>query len=310
MAVRKTTTTTVTGPREYALSKGKVVGTTQSRITITRSSPNYGKAIDLLKLPVFMLLFWLLVLAPFFTVMTTIQDGKIILADAFNVNYGINISPGESLYDITYLNNSLQTIGTGIYGVTTNSEWSFTNKIEIQNNDIIFYGYENVTIIWFYNSNSEIIKTYRSQLISSTWPFQTSRPSTWDNSFIPQDAVYFAFASIKISQTSDANKPDLISFATFQTIEPAYSQQTIFVSQNNYYDIMENARTAQYGNPFEFVNFLLQLPNMVGNSKPLAFLGIDASFSDMNQQVLEIRASGYQGLLDLFKVLNPVRWFE
>jgi hypothetical protein len=200
MAVRKTTTTTVTGPREYALSKGKVVGTTQSRITITRSAPDYRKAIDLLRLPVFMLLFWLLVMAPFFTIMTTVSDGKIILADDFQL-------------------------------------------LTVNDSDLTLYTY------------------------------------TFENGG-------YLFASGN----------------SYTDINGQF--------RKSYYDIMENARTAQYGNPFEFVNFLLQLPNMVGNSKPLAFLGIDASFSDMNQQVLEIRASGYQGLLDLFKVLNPVRWFE
>jgi hypothetical protein len=69
---------------------------------------------------------------------------------------------------------------------------------------------------------------------------------------------------------------------------------------------MENARTAEYLNPFGFINFILDLPQVVGNFKPLQIVGVDNTLGEITDTVNSWRAqiSPYNWI----KYLNPINW--
>jgi hypothetical protein len=444
---RKTTTTTVTGERAYAVKKGRVVGTTQKTTSITRSR-DLGSAISVLKLPVFVLLFWLLVLAPFFTVMTKFENGKVLLADEFttsiliesdtlnivatfnntlnlldlsgniiwsnsfgNTQWGVDFDNdgniyvsgwdrlfkkydplGNQIFSISYpinftsdlrdlkFNNdhiylSIDNFDYAKYDLNGNLIWKFTNhtssiyNLAFDNDDNIGSVSEDGTFRKVSPNGSQICSFNAGALLYSV----TSDGSNWyigyqngdlrklDNqcnslsnvslgSFIYDlkfynNHIYVASSTFRKYSTTLSLvenktfatgirgldfKNDLILLGltngTFLQLDNNYNiLSTISVSGTNndltsfryidstvinrsYYDIMENARTAQYANPFEFVTFILSLPSLIADSRPLAFLGINTTTSQMNNAVQQARSITTRGIFRLTPILNPFRW--
>jgi hypothetical protein len=286
---RKTTTTTVTGERAYALKKGRVVGTTQKTTSITRSR-DLGNAIDTLKLPVFVLLFWLLVLAPFFTVMTKFENGQVLLADKFTLT-----EPSNGFvrldYEVNYLLNTfIDTDGSYL----SFSSYTSTEPIQIIADSIIIEDPLDVTILIFYENSTMI---------------QYSEPQTGliiSEPVIPSNATHFALVGYKLD-FAPWTPHVLVSEQDFIDNKKEY-EGFIFQSGIDYYQIMENARTAEYGNPFEFITFILSLPSLIADSRPLAFLGINTTTSEMNDAVQKARSITTIGNFRLTPILNPFRW--
>jgi len=258
--------------------------------------------IDVIKLPVFVLLFWLLVMGPFFTQMTKIENGQVVLADEFTFTE-IDIPGDQTPYNIQYIQNSVYAGDTDNF--FTNSSYNRTNKIDIINNSIFFINYEFITVILFWDENDNYLGIYGddpTDFFKDAGVYLGNRPNEWNNSFIPSNASKFAFQSQ--SGTLFDYFPRNIPFATFQTIEA--ESRTSSIIAVDYYQIMENARTTEYANPFGFMIFILELPQIIGEFKPLQFVGVDNTVGEITNTINGIRArvSPYNFL----QYLNPVNW--
>lgn len=290
MAVRKSTTTTVTGPTQYAVKKGRVVGTTRTTTSITKTPPRIGQTLELLRLPVYMLLFWLLVMAPFFTVMTTVQDGRVILADEFRVQestefpeelsgyywyyFGVD---NPNFYNIQNQDGSLTTTGWG-------GQWTYESDhilFEIFGGNTFLNIYGNIDNFDNINLNFETIAggTNNSaiQLISWNNPnFSNFEVTTIINDNNTNLVSIVTSVSIEVHKNKDvfvfsvngggANGSSRTrEVKLFELTFDDFGFSSLIIPEITYYDIMENARLADYQNVDSFTNIFYTIPRMASS---------------------------------------------
>ncbi len=321
--------------------------------------------IDLIKLPVFVLLFWLLVMGPFFTTMTKFENGQVLLADDFRTEY-LEITSG-SCYLSFEGPNSLINLGTlGSWWSQNGSNFSYEMIVDIpsgggyvinyyngatgglellynreskdfitvvygndgkeERNDLTSAGLSGISKLKIEYSNFEIKYFINDSFISSS-NIKNQNPSTFSNlttdiliGALSADGLFDMydlkiyngsnlFLHYDFSECSGNTLNDLVN-SNDATISNATwnGVPTSTIIDRSYYQIMENARIAEYGNPFEFITFILSLPRLISETKPLAFLGINTTTSEMNDAVQQARSITSLGNFRLAPILNPFRW--
>jgi hypothetical protein len=245
-------------------------------------------------------MFFLLLLlsAPFFIIQTKNDATGRVLADDFKqLSYFVQ---EDELYNITFVDNSLYDNSSGTLISSTN--WARTDRIPLLNNSIRILDVSYITALLFWDD--DIYIGYYIGYIGQSGP-DPKRISEFITEYpdIPSGTTHFALMALKIS--SPGWNPDSISFANFSTTQIEYEGDFNLVVQD-YYDVMENARTADYINPFGVFNFILNLPQIIGNFKPLAIVGVDESVSEITDTVNSWRAqiSPYNWI----KYINPINW--
>lgn len=249
---------------------------TPSGITKTVSR---GSTWSIVKLPVYVLLTWLLILGPIFAVQTTFENGRVVLAEQFTFQQ----TPEST---ITVLNNyDLLFYTDTIWRPDNGSEFTSvgdhrTQKVEIINNSVIIQDFSNIEWINFYNGS-----TFIGWFGQPNGPTFSPYIDDFDNFYVPNGATHFAIVAVQ----NNAFWTISVSFSEFQNNESFY-ETTITQSaiDRDYYQIMENARTAEYGNIFSAFEFLLNIPSIISNSQPLAFVGNNNTFSQLWDTITNI----------------------
>jgi hypothetical protein len=287
--------------------------TQKTSMSITKDITPRGVQWNLLKLPVYIILFWLLILGPIFAVHTTFENGKFILAEDFRILYPdsefqVITSSVITTPTLTYQDNLHYFLNGGSDFSDSSYSRSLKAPIPSDMTHILSDNLKASFIVFWDTSNNWMTTWYGADV-----GFGTRLGPIDTNIFeIPSNAGYFAIQSFKSSSSGWQNSP--ITFAELQTFNPRF-QKIVFtdteiaiVSERSYYDIMENARTAEYLNLFGAIEFVLNLPNLLGESKPLAFIGVQNTFSEILETVTETTRMVGNITFDGLRRLNPIGW--
>jgi hypothetical protein len=213
-----------------------------------------------------MFMIFVLISAPFFAVQTE-QDGiNRVLSDEFNIT--ISFQP----YSIDFIPNEAYSSQDAT--VVSTTDWIRTDFIEIQNDSIIIDG--EYTLILFFDQYYDYIGYYGTtsgQLLGQIGEYLGEGDIS---QYIPNFARYFA---IQGSLTSSTWSNLIVSFQTFENTSLEYS----VISVKDYYQIMENARTADYANVDSFTNVFYTIPMIATNITETyqRFIGWTQNVSDV-----------------------------
>jgi hypothetical protein len=271
--------------------------TQKTSMSITRDITPRGVQWNVLKLPVYVILFWLLILGPIFAVQTTFENGKVVLADDFRYTLG---SSDLNLYDFDHINLSFWSI---LGDLSSDGTSMRTDVLPIVNGSIIFDDYTKVTKInWFDGpNNDDMIAFSLIDSVTRDW----RRLLYWQDFSSNIPSIYPGATHFSLDVTNLGDTLPNVSFSDFSNNEVNYS---LFFPANDYYDIMENARTAEYLNIFGVFEFVLNLPNIFGESKPLAFIGVDNTTSEIWDIVTDITGIVGNITFDGIRRFNPIGW--
>jgi hypothetical protein len=218
---------------------------------------------NLTKLSGSIFMVFVLISAPFFAIQTR-QDGiNRVLADEFQIRSSDIISANKVYYSLNTLNNDTQRYlyesGASIISSSSGTEYSSVKQI-INNNSIILEEF-NIVLIAYWNNNTYLGYYFNPNFPNDKtyWRNQTNYIADLNasnlNLFIPNNATHFSIFSY-----SPITKVQYLDSA------PYYIDGTdIFISALDYYDIMENARLANYSDVDGFTNVFYQIPRMASS---------------------------------------------
>lgn len=323
---------------------------TPSGITKTVSR---GSTWSLVKLPVYVLLTWLLILGPIFAVQTTFENGQVVLADDFITQKIDLIQSGDYSLLFNNVNQNvvfpLHTNVTDNFEIEINLEFLTLPSVNdsevfiysngVSNNGFHIFLINNYSpafhkIVFLYPGNNFFHSTTHTLNVNTSYEIIASRingvtslqidgvnqtlgnlgsgfqypeiPTTESslNKLTNSQSSNFVVNYLKISTNNTpiheylfndgsgtilndniGNKDGTIINPNWQLTN--VSSSTI-ITTRDYYQIMENARTAEYGNIFSSFEFLLNIPSTISNSKPLSFVGIQNTFSELWDTITNI----------------------